>query len=48
MIFKNAIQMALKDGRFKQANKEIAEMIVDIDPIPNIAINMISASNLTF
>ena len=48
MVFKNAIQKALKDRRFNLADKEAVEMIVDTNPFLNITTNMILATNLTF
>ena len=48
VVFRNVIQKALKDGRFKLLNKGVVKMIIDTDPFPNIARNMILASSLTF
>ena len=48
VVFRNAIQKVLKEGRFKLANHGLIKMIVDIDPFPSIATNMISTLNYNF
>lgn len=44
LVFQQAIQKALKEGRIKLANKSISKMIVDIDLFPSIDNIMISCS----
>ena len=41
-MFRNVIQKALKEGRFKLADKKGANMTIDTDPFPPAAINMVS------
>ena len=41
MVFRNVIQKAIKEGRFKLAEKGAAEMKVDTDPFPVISTNMV-------
>ena len=41
-IFCNVIQKALKEGRFKLANKKGGGMTIDTNPFPSATINMIS------
>lgn len=44
VVFRKAIQEAVKDGRFKLSDKTVTEMGVDVDPFPNIVIGMVSCS----
>ena len=48
VVFKNSIQKALKDRRFKLVDKKVVKMTIVINPFLNIASNMISMSSLTF
>ena len=47
-MFRNPIQKALKEDKFKLANRGIAEIIVNTYPFPNAATNMISISGFNF
>ena len=48
VVFRNAIQKALKEGRFKLADYRIVKMIVDSDLFLSVTTNMISTSSLNF
>lgn len=46
IVIRKAIQRAIKEGRFKLADKGIAEMTVYSDPFPVMEKNMVSLSGL--
>ena len=48
IVFRNAIQKAIKEGRFKLAKQNTIKMTIDTDPFPCIATNMISTSDCSF
>ena len=48
VVFRNAIQKALKEGRFKLADHGLAEMIVGMNSFLSVATNMISKSSCNF
>lgn len=44
MVFRNAVQQALKEGRFKLADKGTSDLQTDVDPFPTVPANVITVS----
>ena len=48
IVFKNAIQKAIKEGRFKLTDQRTINMTINTNPFPSVTMNMISVSDCNF